>query len=337
MPTSNMLYRRGPIKDLGRVAVFLAAVLWLGWGGTAARAQSVPTHWIPAPLVKKIGPHLYAYVSDDDDSSNSTFLVRKTGILVVDTGLDRHEAGKLLKAIRKISRAPIRYVVNTHYHKDHQGGNGVIGPHAVIVSTARTRELLLQMMAGIEKAPAGKHPDFAFRPATLTVADQHNWQQALHSPSTVYLDGEPVVIYAPGPGHTLGDAVVYFPEEKAVATGDLFMNRSCPDMDKGSLENWVETLKGILALDADYYVPGHFNVGTRRQVLRFYDYMSTLSTQVQQLYSAGVPIDEVPARLHLAAFSDFRQFPGFDATFADNAKQAYRELQQADAAPPRTR
>lgn len=323
-------------KALARAGAFLPAVLSLGLAAPAAWAQTVPTHWIPAPIVKKIGPHLYAYVSDDDDSSNSTFLVRKTGILVVDTGLDRHEAGKLLAAIRKVSKAQIRYVVNTHYHPDHQGGNGVIGPHAVIVSTARTRELLLRLIAGIEKAPAKKHPDFAFRPATLTVADRHDWREALRAPTTLYLDGEPVEIYAPGPGHTEGDAVVYFPEEKAVSAGDLFMNRSCPDMDKGSLQNWVKTLKGILALDANYYVPGHFNVGTRHDVLRFYDYLATLSEQVRQLYLAGVPIDEVPARLHLAKFSDFRQFPRFDATFADNAKQAYRELRQAAAGSSRS-
>lgn len=323
-------HRCGGFHKLGCINLILAVIgLWLGSGAVQASAHTVPTHWIPAPLVKQIGPHLYAYVSDDDNSSNSTFLVRKTGILVVDTGLDRHEAGKLLAAIRKISRAPIRYVINTHYHRDHEGGNGVIGPQAVIVSTARTRELALRLIARMKKAPPDSHPDFAFRPATMTVADHRDWQQALRAPFTLYLDGEPVEIYAPGPGHTEGDAVVYFPEESAVATGDLFMNGSCPAMDHGSVRNWVKSLRGMLALHAKYYVPGHFHVGTRHDVLRFYDYMSTLWTQVRQLYLSGVPIDKVPAHLHLSKFSDFMQFPGFEATFADNAKEAYRELQLA--------
>lgn len=303
-------------------------------GTGVAMAHAASAHWIPAPIVKKIGPHLYAYVSDNDGSSNSTFLVRGTGILVVDTGLDRHQAGKLLAAIRRISGAPIRYVVNTHYHPDHQGGNAVIGPHAVIVSTAFTRRRSLQMIAGMSRKPRRDRPDFAFRPATLTLASQADWDLALRAPLVLYLDGEPVEVYAPGPGHTMGDAVVYFPQEKAVATGDLFMNRSCPAMDRGSLGNWVESLRGILSLDATYYVPGHFGVGRRPDVLRFYDYMSTLWTQVQQLYLAGVPVDEVPARLHLSAFSDFRQFPRFEATFADNAKHAYRQLQQSGGVSP---
>jgi glyoxylase-like metal-dependent hydrolase (beta-lactamase superfamily II) len=61
--------------------------------------------------VRQIGPDLYAYISDVDSSSNSTFLVTTEGILVVDTGANDKEAGKLLAAIRKISQAPIRYVI----------------------------------------------------------------------------------------------------------------------------------------------------------------------------------------------------------------------------------
>jgi cyclase len=294
--------------------IFLGLFLWIGLAGPAALpARATPT-------VTKIGPHLYAYISDNDGSSNSTFLVRKDGILVVDTGIDRHEADKLLAAIRHISAAPIRYIVNTHYHPDHQGGNGVVGPRAVIISTAFTRKRSLEMIAAMKKTPAkAGGPHFAFRVATLTFTKRIQ----------VYLDGEPVELYAPGPGHTMGDVVVYFPEENAVATGDLFMNRSCPAMDKGSVGNWVKTLQGILALHATHYVPGHFGVGTRRDVERFYDYMSALWKQVQQLYRAGVPIDQVPARLRLSAFSDFRQFPRYEATFADNAKHAYQELEQA--------
>lgn len=305
------------------------ARLWLGLGFSLGLAFAAAVPARTAPVVEKIGPHLYAYVSDNDASSNSTFLVRQDGILVVDTGLDKHEAAKILAAIRKVSQAPVRYIVNTHYHPDHQGGNGMVGPDAVVISTAFTRSRSEQMIAQLEKAPKKPGaPQFAFRLATLTFTKE------IH----IYLDGEPVEVYAPGPGHTMGDAVVYFPKESAVSTGDLFMNRSCPAMDKGSVGNWVKTLRGMIALHAAHYVPGHFGVGTPEDLRRFYDYMSTLWTQVQQLYRAGVPIDQVPGRLHLSAFSDFRQFPQFHATFADNAKHAYQELLQEHAprspAPP---
>lgn len=300
------------------MSVRMRATLWFCIGACLANAWAATAG--AAPAVQKIGPRLYAYISDNDASSNSTFLVGKDEILVVDTGLNRKEGTKLLEAIRRISPAPIRYIVNTHYHPDHQGGNGVVGPGAVIISTVFTREQTLRMLARMPAAgrsPGGSPP--AFRPATLTFSDRI-W---------VYVDGEPVEIYAPGPGHTMGDAVVFFPGERAVATGDLFMNHACPAMDRGSVSNWIKTLAGMLALPADHYVPGHFAVGTKQDVRQFHDYLAALWDQVQRLYRAGVPIDQVPQRLRLSEFSSFRQFPQFHATFADNAKHAFQELQQS--------
>src|ERR1051326_8346680 len=72
---------------------------------------------------QKIGPDLYAYISENDASANSTFLVSEKGILVVDTGLNAQEGRKLLEEIRKVSAAPVRWIVNTHYHPDHRGGD----------------------------------------------------------------------------------------------------------------------------------------------------------------------------------------------------------------------
>jgi len=87
------------------------------------------------PVAKQIGPGLYAYISDNDSSANSTFLIGGNGILVVDTGLNDEEGGKLLHAIRNISALPVQYIVNTHYHPDHQGGNAIVGPSAVVICT----------------------------------------------------------------------------------------------------------------------------------------------------------------------------------------------------------
>jgi len=108
----------------------LSTVLWI--------ALFLPV-LCPAASVHKIGPDLYAYISDNDGSANSTFLVSDQGILVVDAGLNAQESRKLLAGIRKVSQAPVRWIVNTHYHPDHIGGNGVVGPDAVVISTEFTR------------------------------------------------------------------------------------------------------------------------------------------------------------------------------------------------------
>ena len=126
--------------------------------------------------VQRIGPDLYAYISNNDSSANSTFLVGDQGILVVDTGLNALEGRKLLDEIRKISQAPVRWIVNTHYHPDHRGGNSVVGPEAVIISTAFTRNQM-----------PNSAPDYALN-ETIGAKGL-----------TLYVGGHEVRIYHPGP------------------------------------------------------------------------------------------------------------------------------------------
>ena len=112
-----------------------------------------------------------------------------------------------------------------------------------------------------------------FRPATETFTDK----------LTIYLGDNPVEIIAAWPAHTLGDVYVYFPKQRAVATGDLYLTNSVPAMDQGSAAHWIQDLDQILALPADHFVPGHFEVGTRQTIQRFRDYMNDLNTQVVAL------------------------------------------------------
>ncbi|HEY2912164.1 MAG TPA: MBL fold metallo-hydrolase, partial [Candidatus Angelobacter sp.] len=179
--------------------------------GLSACLASASTH--------KIGPDLYAYISDNDASANSTFLVSDQGILVVDTGLNAQEGRKLLQEIRKVSQAPVRWIVNTHYHPDHRGGNSVVGPDAIVISTEFTRS-------------------HAEKPTKENSVNEIAGPKGL----VLYLGGHEVQIYHPGPAHTQGDLVVYFSDEHAIATGDLFLTNSCPAMNDGDLENWITAL-----------------------------------------------------------------------------------------------
>ncbi len=260
---------------------------------------------------RQIGKNLYAYVSENDASANSTFLVGETGILVVDTGLNATEGAKLLSAIRQISNLPVKYVVNTHYHPDHQGGNSVVGSGAVVVSTDYTRERTLALM----KVPGME--GFHFRPADLTF--QHR--------ILLHLDSYPVEIYFPGKAHTSGDAIVYFPEQRAIATGDLFLNNSCPAMDDGSAENWIHALDKVLDLPIEKAVPGHFDVGTRSDLQGFRDYLNDLYEQVSALKKKGETVEQVRRNVHMEKYSGFRQYPRYEATFSDNAATIYGQLE----------
>jgi cyclase len=266
---------------------------------------------VAEPTVKQMGPGLYAYISDNDSSANSTFLVGNAGILVVDTGLNATEGMKLLHAIRQVTPLPVQYIVNTHYHPDHQGGNATVGPTAIVINTDFTRERTEAVM----KAPQFEHAQF--RPADLTFEQQ----------VTLHLDPYAAKIYFPGKAHTSGDALVYFPQQRAISMGDLFLNRSSPAMDNGSVANWIQALNRVLDLPLDYVVPGHFELGTKSDLKRFRDYLADLYAQVQALKQHNEPLEQVRHDLHMEKYSDFRQYPKFEATFSDNAAVIYEELQ----------
>ncbi|HEY2170731.1 MAG TPA: MBL fold metallo-hydrolase [Candidatus Angelobacter sp.] len=262
----------------------------------------------PAATVHKIGPDLYAYISENDASANSTFLVSDQRILVVDTGLNAEEGRKLLDEIRKVSQAPVRWIVNTHYHPDHRGGNTVVGPDAIIISTEFTR-------AHAEKPTQENYVNESVGPKGLVL----------------YLGGHEVHIYHPGPAHTQGDLVVYFSDEHAIATGDLFLTNSCPAMDDGDMENWITALDHMLALRVEHVVPGHFELATKSELQRFRNYLADLRNQVARMYRRGMPLDRIQAALALGAYKNFRQYPNYEATFKDNAAAYYGQLKKRQA------
>jgi cyclase len=260
--------------------------------------------------VQKLGPDLYAYISENDASSHSTFLVSDKGILVVDTGLNGEEGRKLLAEIRKFSPAPVRWIVNTHYHQDHRGGNDVVGPDATIITTAYTRKRV-----------------------KATAPQQYSLNAVEDKELTLYVGTHPVHIYHPGPAHTLGDMVVFFPDQQTIATGDLFLTNSCPAMDEGDMENWIRALNAMLSLPLAHVVPGHFELATAKELRRFHDYLVALRGQVKPMYRDGLSFEQVKRRISLPAFKGFRQFAKYEATFVDNAASYYTQLQRRAKKP----
>jgi glyoxylase-like metal-dependent hydrolase (beta-lactamase superfamily II) len=181
----------------------------------------------------------------------------------------------------------VRWIVNTHYHPDHRGGNSVVGPDAVVISTYETRMAVLRSVRE-ESAEAGQKavPEYQLNEVFLST----------HGP-TLFVGGHEVQIYHPGPAHTLGDAVVYFPDQHAIATGDLFLTNS------------------------------HFEVATRNELQRFRNYLADLRDQVARMRGNGVSLERIQKLLVLSAYKGFRQFPKYEATFKDNAAAYYSQLE----------
>ncbi|MFQ5739164.1 MAG: MBL fold metallo-hydrolase [Acidobacteriota bacterium] len=301
----------------GSVISILGGLGFALW--TLAPAAAAPEATGP----HKIGDDLYAFISADDASCNASFLVGPRGILVVDTGFNQEAGERLLRAIREVSDLPVRIIINTHYHPDHQAANAVVGPDSTVISTgwtrARTRQFLSSQSAVGESAGQQTLLDLNhYRLADITFSDR----------LTLHLGEHDVEVFFQGKAHTSGDALVYFPDQRAIATGDLFLTRSCPAMDQGSVSNWVVILDAILARPLETVIPGHFELSSPKQLRRFRNYLADLIEEVGQLRNAGASLQEVRRRLRLSRYADFRQYPRYHATFADNAEVVFRELEK---------
>ena len=97
-------------------------------------------------------------------------------------------------------------------------------------------------------------------------------------------------------------------------------------MDDGSVLNWIQVLEELLEGPAETFVPGHFEVASRKELRRFYDYLADLRDQVERLVDAGSSLEDVRRGIDMDDYADFLQYPLYRATFVDNAEVIYREL-----------
>ena len=244
-----------------KMRVGLVAVLSLAMLGAYVHAQ-FGTAAAKLDLVK-VKDDLYV-IHNDYVPGNTTALITNDGVLLVD---DKYEVdyANVVEQLRKVTKQPIKYVVNTHYHADHSGSNAKMQAlGARVVSSEKARERLL----------AGKQSG----PADLTFDDRMR----------IRLGGKRVDLFYRGRGHTDGDIVAYFPQHHVLAAGDLFaFGDATPELidyaGGGSALEWPGTLDKILQLDFEAVVPGHGVVTTKEEMRRFRASTQALVGRVREM------------------------------------------------------
>jgi cyclase len=239
------------------VRVALAAIagvgVWLAW------AQNPPQ-----PLnLQKVTDNLYVIIGD---GGNSAFMPTSDGVILVDDKFEA-DAPQIVAKVKSVTDKPIRYVLNTHHHGDHTGGN-----EAMLAANA---EIIIHKNARANMV-TGKQPGLPH----ITFTDE----------SQVFLGGKEVLARHLGRGHTNGDAVVYFPSERVLHTGDLFVT-GAPYIDAnngGSIKEWDQTVQKILqTYDFDIVIPGHGRVSKREDLVKFVSTMATIRDRVKQACASG--------------------------------------------------
>ena len=197
---------------------------------------------------------------------------------------------KIKAAIAAITDKPVRFVVNTHLHGDHTGGNESLGNDgAVIVAHDNVR----RRMSVDQISVAWKDTTFASPHAALPVL---TFAEAV----TFHLNGELIHVRHTPPAHTDGDAVILFTGANVLHVGDLYFNSFYPFVDVesgGSVEGYVKAIDMILPFidDATKVIPGHGPLSDKAGLREFRDMLADISGTVKQLVAEKKTKDEVIA------------------------------------------
>jgi len=253
-------------------------------GGAYVRAQFGDK---PSKLdVVKLKDDLFV-IHNDYVPGNTTVMVTNEGVILVD---DKFEIDfdNILAEVKKITNQPVKYVINTHHHGDHSGGNAKLQAlGAQVVTSWQARQNMVD----------GKQPGLS----NITIDNR----------ASLYLGGKRVDLFYFGRGHTNGDIVALFPAQRVLASGDLFtIGDTTPELvdypGGGSAKQWPQTISGVLSLDFDRVVPGHGTVGTKADMRKFYDTSVKLKDRVHEMIVAKKSKDEIAkmltAEFHYAEF-----------------------------------
>jgi cyclase len=278
--------------------------------------------------------------------SNSAAVVLDDGVLLFDSHMTPELVEEARADLKPLTDKPVRYVVNSHYHWDHTGGNWAYAKDVEIITHLATREHLLKYYAELptelpkeiaeEEQQVQQETDPAARQRLLAYLRMDRDLLArvaggarapvptLTFDSKVVLDrGRRVEIYFLGRGHTDGDTVVYLPAEKIALLGDLLFTKALPNIRDGYTKEWIATLEKVLALGATRFLPGHGPLSTADDVREMIAYLVWLRGAVEPYVKSGRSLDDVKRGVVLPdAYKAYR----WTRFFPTNLEKVFGEL-----------
>ncbi len=208
------------------------------------------------------------------------------GVLVIDAKMDKKSVDQVIEGLRRITDKPIRYLVNTHSDGDHVAGNRYFPETVTFIAHENCRQEFFHPRRDGTPSEWSKPELSPFVPS-LTFRDKMD----------VYLGSKKAELWYFGVGHTTGDAVVYFPEEKIAFIGDqIFLTRAqlIHSYKGGNSFEHVKTLTKMLqTLDAEKFCSGHSEMTNRETIRNHIDQMKKRQEKVKALTEKGKNVEEI--------------------------------------------
>lgn len=285
--------------------------IWLTAGVAAALLHSAATAQSPLANAGLTITHVAGnvYMIQRPGGGNIGAQIGPDGVLLVDSLFDPM-TDSLLAAVREVTEEDIKYLINTHIHVDHVGGNANLAERGVVIfSHENTRQRFLEERSRFPRAGGSwvpQQPESA-RPQ-ITFNDE----------MTFHFNGEEVLTFKVPPAHTDGDVFVYFPESDVMHLGDVYRTTSYPIIDLyngGSLRGTIAALDQAIDMAGPNtkVIPGHgLEIMDRQGLIEFRDMILDVQAEVLSLIREDKKLEEVMAANPTAAYdSEWTDDPGW--------------------------
>ena len=274
---------------MGKILLVLAALVSFGAHAQQSKfdAVTITTHKVADTIymLEGLGGNIGVSVGED-------------GVLLIDNQY-APLTQKILDAVKAITDKPVRYVINTHYHGDHTGGNENMGKAGIVIIA---HENVYKRLAagGIIKFLRQNNPP-APRAALPVVT--------FNDKATMQLNGEDIVAFKIPSAHTDNDAFVHFRKANVVHTGDVFAAYRFPFIDieaGGSVKGILTAMDILLKMidDNTKVIPGHGPVSTRKDVLAYRQMLATVGGRVEKMVKEGRNLGEIKAAKPVGEFTE---------------------------------
>ena len=219
---------------------------------------------------------------------NVAVLRTATGSVIVDTMTLPLQGSRIRDLSRELTGSDPLLIINTHYHLDHTHGNPGFTPGTAVLSTQRTLQHLKALDADFWQGES----------ARLLPSETFTDQVSLN------IGGKKIELVHPGRGHTDGDLVVIFSDERVVHMGDLLFTGHYPNIDLeagGTLFEWPDTLDRVLALEFDRVIPGHGVTTDASGIRQFQLFLRQLGEIGRRASEQGSSLEETLESVELTA------------------------------------